>query len=138
MGVAPDAQWIAVKIFNNQGSGTVAGIHAGFQWLLDPDGNPNTDDAPHVVNNSWTFQSPGCDLEFQPDLQALRAAGILPILQQAIAGPMQIQVSVPATIQKPSLSAALTITTRCIKAAAAAHLHAGEGVTTFLKLLLQV
>jgi subtilisin family serine protease len=65
VGVAPDAQWIAVKIFDDQGSATTAGIHAGFQWLLDPDGDPNTDDAPHVVNNSWTFQSPGCDLEFE-------------------------------------------------------------------------
>jgi len=87
VGVAPDAQWIAVKIFNDQGSATTAGIHAGFQWLLDPDGNPSTDDAPHVVNNSWTFQSPGCDLEFELDLQSLRAAGILPVFAAGNSGP---------------------------------------------------
>ena len=62
VGVAPDAQWIAVKIFDDAGSATVAGIHAGFQWLLDPDGNPATADAPHVVNNSWTFSGAGCNL----------------------------------------------------------------------------
>ncbi len=77
-GLAPDAQWVAVKIFNDQGKGTTSAIHQGFQWLLDPDGNPDTPDAPHVVSNSWIWYQ-GCQLEFQPDLQALRAAGILPI-----------------------------------------------------------
>jgi len=87
VGVAPEAQWIAVKIFNDQGSATTAGIHAGFQWLLDPDGNPNTDDTPHVVNNSWTFQSPGCNLEFELDLLSLRAVGILPVFAAGNSGP---------------------------------------------------
>jgi len=32
-----------------------------------------------VVNNSWDFANPGCSLEFQPDVLALRAAGILPV-----------------------------------------------------------
>ena len=87
IGVAPQAQWIAVKIFNDQGYSTATAVHQGFQWLLDPDGNPDTADAPHVVNNSWTFISPGCDLEFQPDLQALRAAGILPVFAAGNFGP---------------------------------------------------
>lgn len=77
-GVAPEAKWIAAKIFKDNNSGTALGIHQAFQWILDPDGNPNTPDAPHVVNNSWTWFQ-GCNLEFQADLQALRAAGILPI-----------------------------------------------------------
>ena len=87
IGVAPEAQWISVKIFNDAGEATTAGIHAGFQWLLDPDGNPATADAPHVVNNSWTFATPGCNLEFELDLQALRAAGILPIFAAGNGGP---------------------------------------------------
>lgn len=87
-GVAPEAKWIAVKVFNDSGSGTIAGFHAGFQWLLDPDGNPATPDAPHVLNNSWTFGNPnGCTLTFQADLQALRVAGILPIFAAGNAGP---------------------------------------------------
>ena len=40
IGVAPDAKWIAVKIFNDQGVANAVGIHLGFQWLLDPDGDP--------------------------------------------------------------------------------------------------
>jgi len=87
VGVAPSAQWIAVKIFNDQGSATVAGIHAGYQWLLDPDGNPATADAPHVVNNSWTYQSPGCNLEFDLDFQSLIAAGIVPVFAAGNYGP---------------------------------------------------
>ena len=87
IGVAPDAQWIAAKIFNNQGSATTAAIHAAYQWVLDPDNDPNSDDAPDIVNNSWTFQAPGCDLQFQADLQALRASGILPIFSAGNAGP---------------------------------------------------
>ena len=88
VGVAPDAKWIAVKIFNDAGSATTAGIHAGFQWLLDPDGDPATADAPHVVNNSWSLSSPGCNLEFQLDLQALRAANIVPVFAAGNYGPL--------------------------------------------------
>lgn len=79
IGVAPKAQWIAVKIFNKDRVSDYSWIHSAFQWLLDPDNNPSTPDAPDVVNNSWTKIGTGCDLQFQPDLQALRAAGILPI-----------------------------------------------------------
>ena len=87
IGVAPQAQWIAVKIFNDQGSATTTRIHQGFQWLLDPDGNTSTPDAPNVVNNSWTMGSIGCNLEFQLDLQSLRAAGIVPVFAAGNYGP---------------------------------------------------
>jgi subtilisin family serine protease len=87
IGVAPQAQWIAVKIFDDRGRATATAIHLGFQWLLDPDGNPNTSDAPQVVNNSWTFGGPRCNLEFQNDLRALRAAGILPVFAAGNFGP---------------------------------------------------
>jgi subtilisin family serine protease len=87
IGVAPGAQWIAVKIFNDAGASTATAIHQGYQWLLDPDGNPSTSDAPQVVNNSWTFAAPGCNLDFEPDLQALRAAGILPVFAAGNGGP---------------------------------------------------
>ena len=87
IGAAPDAQWISVKIVNDQGVTSASAIHQGFQWLLDPDGDPATPDAPHVVSNSWSFSNPGCNLEFQADLQALRAAGILPIFSAGNSGP---------------------------------------------------
>ena len=87
IGVAPDAAWIAVKIFDDSGVASTSDIHAGFQWLLDPDGLPATPDGPDVVNNSWTFGSPGCILTFQPDLAALDAAGIVPVFAAGNFGP---------------------------------------------------
>ena len=87
IGVAPQASWIAAKIFNDGGTSTSSAIHQGFQWLLDPDGNPLTADAPHVVNNSWSFNSPGCILDFEPDLQSLVAAGIAPVFAAGNFGP---------------------------------------------------
>jgi subtilisin family serine protease len=88
VGVAPDATWIAVKIFNDHGTATSTGIHQGFQWLLDPDGNPATADAPDVVNDSWTISASGCLLDFQPDLANFRAAGILPVFAAGNYGPL--------------------------------------------------
>lgn len=78
IGIAPGATWIAVKIFNDAGESPFSAIHLGYQWLLDPDGNPATNDAPDVVNNSWGLQDPvhGCITEFQTDIQVLKAAGI--------------------------------------------------------------
>ncbi len=73
IGIAPQAKWIAVKIFDDSGIALSSDIHAGFQWLLDPDNDPYTDDAPDIVNNSWGFPDTmnSCQTEFQPDIQTL-------------------------------------------------------------------
>ncbi len=96
IGVAPQAQWIAAKIFNDSGSATATAIHQAYQWVLDPDGNPDTADAPDVVNSSWTKASPGCYLDFQRDLQALRAGGILPVFAAGNFGPAGSTSASPA------------------------------------------
>jgi subtilisin family serine protease len=98
IGMAPDALWIAVKLFNDRGTTTSSMVHLGFQWLLDPDGNPATADAPNVVNNSWSGSVAGCDLEFQPDLRSLRAAGILPVFSAGNSGPLAGTVLSPANL----------------------------------------
>ena len=87
IGMAPGATWIAAKIFNDAGSATATAIHSAMQWVLDPDGDPATADAPQVVNNSWAYGTPGCNLAFQPDLQALRAAEIVPVFAAGNYGP---------------------------------------------------
>ena len=79
IGVAPDAQWIATKIFNDDGAASLTAIHKAFQWLLDPDNDPLTDDAPDIVNASWVLAGESvnqCVLEFQADIQALKAVDI--------------------------------------------------------------
>jgi len=87
IGVAPDARFIAARVFDDAGRSTASAIHLAFQWVLDPDGDPATADAPDLVNNSWAFGSPGCNLEFQRDLQALVAAGIVPVFAAGNYGP---------------------------------------------------
>ncbi len=96
IGVAPLAQWIAVKIFDDRDQATTTAIHLGFQWLLDPDGDPSTPDAPHIVSNSWSLLNTDCDLGFQLDLQALRAAGIVPIFSAGNSGPNEATSASPA------------------------------------------
>jgi bacillopeptidase F len=89
IGVAPGAKWIAVKIFNDVGNSSLSIIHQGFQWLLDPDGNPDTDDAPDVINNSWGLSGTEnqCFLEFETDLQILKSAGIAVVFSAGNSGP---------------------------------------------------
>ncbi|MGA2404754.1 MAG: S8 family serine peptidase [Syntrophobacteraceae bacterium] len=90
IGVAPGAKWIAVKIFDaNTGQAQVSDIHKGFQWLLNPDGNPATNDAPDVVNNSWALDNAAnpCDTEFAKDIQALEQSGIAVIFSGGNNGP---------------------------------------------------
>ena len=96
IGVAPDARWIAAKIFNDSGVATSTGIHQAFQWVLDPDGNPATDDAPDVVNNSWAMGSPACDLSFAPDVAVLVDAGIVPVFAAGNFGPGDSTSASPA------------------------------------------
>jgi len=105
IGVAPDAEWIGVKIFNDDGKATSSGIHAGFQWILDPDRNPETDDAPDIVNSSWGFEDfPDlCDdlsKEFQGDVQAMKAAGIAVLFAAGNTGPEAGSSIAPANYQE--------------------------------------
>ncbi len=78
IGMAPGAKWIAAKVWDDFGNASLSDFTLAFQWVLDPDGNPATDDAPDVVNNSWGFElQPGlCETVFQTDIQILKAAGI--------------------------------------------------------------
>ena len=89
IGVAPDASWIAVKLFNDAGQALYSDIHQGFQWLLDPDGDPNTDDLPDVVNNSWGYDKllDQCFTEFEADVQALKTAGVAVVFSAGNSGP---------------------------------------------------
>ncbi len=87
-GMAPGATLIAARVFDDRGATTATAMHLAFQWLLDPDHDPATADAPRVVNASWALGAgPSCNLAFQPDVRALRAAGILPVFSAGNFGP---------------------------------------------------
>jgi subtilisin family serine protease len=89
IGMAPDAQWIAFKQYDDAGLSSFSRIHEGFQWLLDPDGNPDTDDVPHVVNASWGFAGLAnqCISEFNNDIALLKDAGIAVVFSAGNDGP---------------------------------------------------
>ncbi|MCG7926297.1 MAG: S8 family serine peptidase [Candidatus Thiodiazotropha taylori] len=89
VGMAPEAKWIAARIFDNANQTTLSAIHLAFQWLLDPDGDPLTDDAPHLVNNSWGFANTinQCYQEFDEDIRLLREAGIGVVFSAGNYGP---------------------------------------------------
>lgn len=101
IGVAPGAQWIAVKIFDSNDEASLSSIHLGFQWVLDPDGDPATDDAPDIVNNSWYLETSvdTCDNEFAADIAVLKAAEIAVIFAAGNTGPH------PGTSVSPSNNA---------------------------------
>ncbi|HZU86119.1 MAG TPA: S8 family serine peptidase [Anaerolineaceae bacterium] len=88
LGMAPQAQWIAARLYNTGGRSTETAIHQAYQWVLDPDGDPLTADAPQVVNSSWGFVNIGCNQTFRPDVQAMLAAGILPVFSAGNNGPL--------------------------------------------------
>ncbi len=95
IGVAPGAQWIAVKVFDNQGYTYDSWIHSGFQWLLAPEGDVAL--APQVVNSSWGSDV-GSDTTFGADIQALRAAGILTVFSAGNNGPGRGTIGSPASL----------------------------------------
>jgi subtilisin family serine protease len=89
VGVAPQARWIGARIYNDRNIGRLSQLHRIMAWLLDPDGNPQTADAPQVVLNAWGLgDRPGqCDEEFASDLRWLRAAGMHVVFAAGNGGP---------------------------------------------------
>ena len=98
VGMAPDAQWIAARVFDDSGRATLSGVHAAFQWVLDPSNQPQTPNPPQVLNASWSSASSACSTEFQPDLAALRAVGIVPVFAAGNSGPAANSGTSPATL----------------------------------------
>ncbi|HEY4602222.1 MAG TPA: S8 family serine peptidase [Cerasibacillus sp.] len=75
IGVAPGAEWIAVKVFDGGGSTSDSILLNGAEWILAPGGR--VDLAPDVVNNSWGG-GPGLDEWYRDAVRAWRASEIFP------------------------------------------------------------
>jgi len=98
LGVAPGATWIAARLYDDDGTTSLSAIHEALQWLLDPDDDPATDDAPDVVTNAWGFEDTpdACVDAFAADLAALRDADIAVIFAAGNAGPDEATSVSPA------------------------------------------
>ncbi|MEQ1878773.1 MAG: S8 family serine peptidase [Bdellovibrionia bacterium] len=84
IGVAPNAKLVSAGFLRDLDE-----ILRGMQWMLDPDGNPATDDAPKMVSNSWrVWHDSG--MEVGPLYRAVsswEAAGIVPVFAGGNEGP---------------------------------------------------
>lgn len=95
IGVAPGAQWIAIRAFDSSGNAFNSWIHEAFQWALAPNDDPAL--APDIVNNSWGNDN-GFITEFEADIEALLNAGIYPVFSAGNAGPEAKTVGSPASL----------------------------------------
>ncbi|MBK9292846.1 MAG: S8 family serine peptidase [Oligoflexia bacterium] len=100
IGVAPGAKLIVGKVFSAQGSGSTAKILEAMQWISDPDSNPQTNDAPALVSNSWGGGNPsaGMDPSENPYCRAVDGwvkLGILPVFAAGNSGSGAKTVNLP-------------------------------------------
>jgi subtilisin family serine protease len=100
IGVAPQAKLYIGRIIGRSGAATEANILLSLQWMADPDGNPETQDAVHVVSNSWGFNGRFNDRNPQDDpncavLNRLRAMNVLPVFAAGNEGPGANTLRVP-------------------------------------------
>ncbi len=103
VGVAFGAEWIACNAIN-QGVGTEFDndVITAFQWIADPDGNPQTvDDVPDVVQNSWRINEnfPGgyqdCDPRWWAVMDGCEAAGCAVVFSAGNEGPSAQTIGSP-------------------------------------------
>ncbi len=85
IGIAYRSRLIVGKILD-AGASTISQVTSGMQWMLDPDGDPNSDDFPRVVNNSWFSGTRGSTYAYAA-ASAWRAAGIIPVFCAGNSGP---------------------------------------------------
>ncbi len=102
IGVAWGALWIATDPIN-QGVGSEFDndIIAAYEWLADPDDNPETnDEVPDVVQNSWRinegFGYPDCDSRWWVVIDGCEAAGCVTTWSAGNEGPGSTTIGSPA------------------------------------------
>ena len=97
--MAPDVRVMAARVFSDGGRSTTSAVHRVFEWVLDPDGNPQAPTTRRASSTApGTTASPGrCETEFDRDLAALRAAGIVPVFAAGNAGPGAATGASPAS-----------------------------------------
>lgn len=90
IGVAPQAQLVASAAL-----GSYEEMLRAMEFMLDPDKNPNTNDRPRLISNSWNSGGAPDQELFYRAISAWEAAGILPVFSAGNSGPG------PKTITRP-------------------------------------
>ena len=97
VGVAPGAQWIHAAVIDRVSiPKTVEDAIKSFQWMVDPDENPDTHwDVPDVCSNSWGLTTghgfPPCDKTFWEFLDACEAVGTIILFSAGNEGHSQMR-----------------------------------------------
>jgi len=117
IGVAPGAKWIGCRNMD-VGNGTPATYAACFQWFLEPtdlnNENPDSNYAPHIINNSWGCpEFEGCTdpLVLRDAVNNVVAAGILVVVAAGNSGSGCNSITTPAAIYDKSLTVGSTTVT---------------------------
>ncbi len=100
IGVAPESKLIVGRIFDGNGDSTKEDILRAMQWMADPDGNPNTNDFPVVVNNSWGDDEVYRSRDPQDDpfcavIDSWIKLGMVPVFTAGNTGPRDETINVP-------------------------------------------
>ncbi|MCK5482692.1 MAG: S8 family serine peptidase, partial [Gemmatimonadetes bacterium] len=134
-GPAPGAEWIAARVFERFGGEDYTRrsvLLQAFQWALDPDGNPATQDAPDVINNSWGVFPGGsdfgaCDDILYDAIDAAEAAGIAVLFSSGNLGPAPGSVTPPGARDDPNLRSMAVGATTGIPGNLAVANYSGRG-----------
>ncbi len=95
VGVAFGAQWIAAGPL--RGGTIVSDAIQVFQWMADPDGDPETmDDVPDAVNNSWYDPyASNCFSGYNDAIDGAEAAGVAVVFSAGNGGPGSYSITEP-------------------------------------------
>ncbi|MFO1285244.1 MAG: S8 family serine peptidase [Rubrivivax sp.] len=98
LATAPAARFIAARLFDDAGQGRLSAVHRIYQWLLDPDGDEHTPDAPQVVNNSWGLAgtTDQCNVLLARVWQAMALADVAVVFAAGNDGPHERTSMSPA------------------------------------------
>ncbi|HOZ31186.1 MAG TPA: S8 family serine peptidase [Bacteroidales bacterium] len=105
IGVAFNAMWIASDPVASSDDDLLApaDFMSVFEWVLDPDGNPETsDDVPRVINNSWGYdysmamEFGACEMPEAEILVTIETAGICSPFSAGNDGPDATTTGFPA------------------------------------------
>jgi|GEM_PF-980535 len=95
IGAAPGANLIHGLVIPG-GSGTFAQVVGGMEWIIDPDGNPLTDDGAHVVNMS--LGATGTYSEMIAPTDNMIAADVFPSFSIGNSGPGSSTTGSPGNV----------------------------------------
>ncbi|MBN8554747.1 MAG: S8 family serine peptidase [Deltaproteobacteria bacterium] len=96
IGVAPGAKIIMAKVLDCNGSASLATLLSAMEWMLNPSGDANKNDAPKIISNSWGGSTQFM-YGFRNIVKTWRRFGILPAFAAGNSGSSYFSVNAPGS-----------------------------------------